>query len=242
MDEKPIVVQFDVNSFQQWVRQGIIWISQDVVAALPICWIEGETNRTDSSNYAFLIQLPEKYRRALSNGQSIYALIDEAETVALPTQALTIEWQSRMKNLGEGWLPFEFKQDWIQSTSPQSFTDARDDDGPESEWVSSDVAPSPVEDVASDLSGDQASDNHINVQVSGVPGTDTEPAERRDAWETEGEEQQPQQFRQAEIPSFLLRSSEPSPQENSTLDSGEQPTERDQFIADRGEAAGESTQ
>ena len=116
-----IVVQLGVDSFQQWVKEGVILLSRSFLASLPVAWSEAQEHADGDPNL-FLIQLPEKYGRALSVGRSVYALIDEAKAISLPTRDLTLEWQSRMANLGEEWLPFQPKPEWVQVCTPEDLT------------------------------------------------------------------------------------------------------------------------
>jgi hypothetical protein len=113
-------IQIEMSKFQNWLKKGLIQICQEEIVILPIsldCLEAGSGNQ--SSLYIFM-QLPDKYKKALSKAESIYALIDDVRLMSLTTQEQTAEWQIRMKNLGEGWLPFKFSSDWFQTEKTSS--------------------------------------------------------------------------------------------------------------------------
>lgn len=62
--------------------------------------------------------LPAKYAYAFRSDVSVMVLIDEVVGISLETPRLTEEWQVRLRNLGEGWLPFLFHADWVSQAVP----------------------------------------------------------------------------------------------------------------------------
>lgn len=126
MDEKPVLVQLDIQSFQQWVKSGTIRMFRDRLVSPPVQWSGQEGPDHGAAPLAFLIRLPAKYGRALAAAMSPYALVDEVIAISLPTEALTNEWKSRMTNMGEGWLPFCYAPDWFLA-SPSGVPRANSD-------------------------------------------------------------------------------------------------------------------
>ncbi|MBC8253277.1 MAG: hypothetical protein H8E35_04525 [Ardenticatenia bacterium] len=115
MDEQVVVVRLSRDSFQKWVREGILQLHRALVVNAPREWSDSKSDGIPDDSCHFYMGLPEKYGRALTASPSVYALIDEVLAISLPTEDRTVEWRVRMSSLGEGWLPFEFKPAWIEA-------------------------------------------------------------------------------------------------------------------------------
>ena len=141
------------DAFLRWLRDGIAYFPQ-------------ADSETDESGFWF--QLPSKYARLAASGGQFVALIDELEVVSLCNPVLTREWQVRLRNQGEEWLPFRFREDW--------FTDACTE---KARSPGSEPEPEPTEDdtqsaAASQSGAISAIPNDVPADVAAVPEpTDT---------------------------------------------------------------------
>ena len=223
MDARLIVIQLDAESFQRWVGDGIIEIPTCHQTGLPVVWSGAHSPDNEGDSTSFLIQLPTKYGRALSTGATIYALIDEAKVISLPTEALTIEWESRMKNLGEEWLPFSFMSDWIRQSQSEDPPLKEGMGEIESDLPSAGGAP------AEEILGKQPkweaqSEPSPEGPVQAVPG-ESDSGDRSDppanVAQTEPQPAQLPLVRQTAIPGLLSDGREPKPRAENDLNASE---------------------
>lgn len=100
MKETEPVWCFSQEAFLRWLREGVYCLPK---------------SHLDDAQPVFWIQLPAKYGRLAGGGGSFLALIDEIEAISLASPELTNEWQIRLRNQGEGWLPFCYRSEWFST-------------------------------------------------------------------------------------------------------------------------------
>lgn len=214
MDERLSVLKLDIDSFQRWLQAGIIRISPSLFIALPLEWQESDETQTDVEQLPFLVQLPEKYARIASAQASSFALVDEVKAISLPTETLTHEWQTRMRNLGEEWLPFEFRSDWVETRPTEEVADVDDEISPGPSTPSAEEVPPqeilPVEPEPGEQQ-ERAIDGHAEAESE--PASETETAVEEIA-EAEQQVAESEAFQQVQMPGLLLEDNEPKPQED----------------------------
>jgi len=96
---KSNILRLAEPDFIKWLRAGLLQIPHPTSAP---------ADKTD-----VMVQLPAKYGRLVDKGQTFVALIDEILGVSKLTPDLTREFNARLRNLGEAWLPISYHPEWL---------------------------------------------------------------------------------------------------------------------------------
>lgn len=96
---KSDILRLAESDFIKWLRAGLIQIPRP--SSIPL-------DKTD-----VLVQVPAKYGRLVEKDQTFVALIDEVVGVSKLTPDLTREFNARLRNLGEAWLPISHHPEWL---------------------------------------------------------------------------------------------------------------------------------
>lgn len=96
---KSDILRLAEPDFIKWLRAGLLQIPHPTSAP---------ADKTD-----VMVQLPAKYGRLVDKGQTFVALIDDILGVSKFTPDLTREFNARLRNLGEAWLPVSYHPEWL---------------------------------------------------------------------------------------------------------------------------------
>lgn len=91
-----LVIQVDQSTFLDWVREGLLLAKQNQKA------------KKSQKNVLF-VSIPLKYKKIIQEKINLPLLIDDIIWISGVSEKDTFETAVKYKNLGEGWLPFEFK-------------------------------------------------------------------------------------------------------------------------------------
>jgi hypothetical protein len=93
------ILRLAESDFIRWLRAGLLQIPHPT--------------STPADKIDVLVQVPVKYVRFVDKGQALVVLIDEVVGVSKLTPDLTREFNARLRNLGEAWLPISYHSEWL---------------------------------------------------------------------------------------------------------------------------------